>query len=59
MLLFAIQLAKLMLSPPELQTDAENEAYTMVTCIPKMLNVIISSIIVTLYFTDRLDLARV
>jgi hypothetical protein len=49
MALFAIQLARLVLAPPELQTDAENEAYTMITCIHQMLNVIISSVIVTLY----------
>jgi hypothetical protein len=59
MTLFVVQLARLVLAPPELQTDPENEAYNIITCIHQMINVIISSVIVALYLTDGLDLVRV
>jgi hypothetical protein len=58
MALFAVQLARLVLAPPQLDTDPENEAYTMLVVIHQMLNVMISSVIVTLYLTDNMDLAR-
>jgi hypothetical protein len=58
MALFDIQLARVVLAGSALQTDVETEAYTSFTVIHQMLNVNISSFIVTLYFTDNLDLAR-
>jgi hypothetical protein len=50
MALFAIQLARLVFAATRLGTDAENDIYKLVTSIHEMLNVVISSVIVTLYF---------
>ena len=58
MTLFAIQLARILLATLEPQTNATNDAYVLIAIIHPMLNVIISSVIVTVYFTDNVDLAR-
>ena len=63
MILFAVQLARLVLSAMvEFSTSpTENTvaAYNVTIGIHEMLNVIISSVIVTLCFSDDVDLARV
>ena len=61
MTLFAIQLARLVFSILGVQTGAESNlnALVLITSIHGMLNVITSSVIVTLYFTDNVDLVRV
>ena len=53
MALFAIQLARLVITATGLQTEAQNDVYTFIIGIHAMLNVVISSVIVTLYFTDN------
>ena len=47
MALFAIQLARVVFSAPQLDTDAEYYAYLFIAGIHEMVNVIISSVIVT------------
>jgi hypothetical protein len=54
MALFAIQLARLVIVATGLGKDAENDIYELIIGIHEMLNVVISSVIVTLYFTDIL-----
>ena len=58
MALFAIQLVQLVIRTTGLGTDAENDVYQLIISIYEMLNVVISSVIVTLYFTDNV-VARV
>ena len=53
MALFAIQLARLVVYAMELRIDAEYDIYTLIIGIHNMLNVVISSVIVTLYSTDN------
>ena len=58
MALFAIQLARLAIYATGLGTDAEYDVYELIAGIHEMLNVVISSVIVTLYSTDNV-VARV
>ena len=60
MALFAIQLARLVIAttPFRFRTDAEGVIFDLIISIHEMLNVVISSVIVTLYFTDNV-VARV
>jgi uncharacterized iron-regulated membrane protein len=53
MALFAIQLARLVIATTGQRTNAEEDIYPLVGGIYEMLNVVISSVIVTLYFTDN------
>ena len=53
MALFAIQLARVVIAFTGLGTDAEEDAYSLIISIHKMLIVFISSVIVTLYSTDN------
>ena len=60
MVLFAIQLARLVITATTLTTSPEIDAYNMISRIHQMINVTISSIIVIFYIlTDNVDLARV
>ena len=60
MALFAIQLARVVLSAIILNGNSGVEvAYNLILPIHEMLNVITSSVIATLCFTDNVDLARV
>jgi hypothetical protein len=59
MALFAIQLARLVIATTEERTNAECNIYLLIGCIHKMLNVVISSVTATLYFTDKNVAARV
>ena len=59
MALFVIQLVRLAISTQLPFTDAVSDAYTLIVVLYEMLNVIISSVIATLHFTDNVDLARV
>ena len=56
--LFAIQLVRLTIYATGLGTDAENDVYQLIVSIHQMVNVVISSVIVTLYSTDNM-VARV
>jgi hypothetical protein len=58
MALFAIQLARLVLVTLNFSTTAEIDTYQFIIGIHEMLNVSISLIIVTLYLTNDMDLAR-
>ena len=58
MALFAIQLARLVIGATGLVTDTEEDIYQLISCTHEMLNVVISSVIVTLYSTDNV-VARV
>jgi hypothetical protein len=58
MALFTIQLARLVIIASGTSTKAENDAFTLIVCIHEMVNVIISLVIVTLYFTDNVNLTR-
>jgi hypothetical protein len=58
MALFTIQLARLVTAATGLGTDAEEDIYELIVSIHEMLNVVISSIIITLYSTDNV-VARV
>ena len=51
--LFAVQLVQLAIRATWEKTHAENDAYSLITSIYEMLNVVISSFIVTLYLTDN------
>ena len=53
MALFAIQLARLVIAATGLGTAAEYDVYQLVIGMHEMLNVVISSVIVTLYSTDN------
>ena len=53
MALFAIQLARLVIYATGQGTDAEEDIYQFIVGMHEMLNVVISSVIVTLYFTDN------
>jgi hypothetical protein len=55
MTLFAIQLAQVVIRAkrPGLWTNAEEDIYQLIGGTLEMLNVVISSVIVTLYFTDN------
>ena len=53
MALFAIQLVRLVIGATGLGTDAENDVYQLIITIHEMLNVVISSVIITLYSTDN------
>jgi hypothetical protein len=53
MALFAIQLARLVIAATGVGTNAELEIYQLIASIHEMLNVVISSVIVTLYSTDN------
>jgi hypothetical protein len=59
MALFAIQLACLVIAATEERMDAECDIYLLIGCIHKMLNVVISSVTATLYFTDKNVATRV
>ena len=59
MALFVIQLVRLAISTQLPFTDEISDAYTLIVVLYQMLNVIISSVIATLHFTDNVDLARV
>ena len=59
MALFVIQLVRLAISTQLPFTDAVSDAYTLIVVLYEMINVIISSVIATLHFTDDVDLARV
>ena len=60
MALFAIQLARVVLGIITLNGNSETDvAYNFIIPIHEMLNVITSSVIATLCFTDNVDLARV
>ena len=58
MALFAIQLARLVIAATGLGTGTEVAVYQLIVGIHEMLNVVISSVIVALYFTDNVT-ARV
>jgi hypothetical protein len=58
MALFAIQLARLVFTLPELSTTAEVDTYSLIYGVHEMLNVIMRSIIFTLYLTNDMDLTR-
>ena len=56
MALFAIQLGRLVISAIVMQSNTEDAAYNafqLIASMHEMLNVVISSVIVTLYFTDN------
>jgi hypothetical protein len=53
MTLFAIQLARLVIAATGVGTHAEESSYDLIAAIHEMLNVVISSVIVTLYSTDN------
>ena len=53
MALFAIQLARLVVAATGLGTDRENAVYQLIIGTHEMLNVVISSVIVTLYSADN------
>ena len=53
MTLFAIQLARLVVAATGERTNAEGDIYQLIASIHEMLNVVISSVIVTLYSTDN------
>ena len=53
MALFAIQLARVAITATGLGTDAEDDIYQLIIGIHEMLNVVILSVIVTLYSTDN------
>jgi hypothetical protein len=53
MALFAIQLARLVIAVTGQRTNAEEDIYELIASIHEMLNVVISSFIVTLYSTDN------
>jgi hypothetical protein len=53
MALFAIQLARLVMVTTGLGTNAEQDIYQLILGIHEMLNVVISSVNVTLYSTDN------
>ena len=56
LVLFAIQLARLVISANVIQSNTEDAAYgalQLIASIHEMLNVVISSAIVILYFTDN------
>ena len=61
MVLFAVQLTRVIITTttPALVTDAAYYAYEFILAIHAMANVIISSAIVTLWFTDNVHLTRV
>jgi hypothetical protein len=59
MALFVIQLVRLAISTQLPFTHGVSDAYTLIVVLYQMLNVIISSVIATLHFTDNVDLARV
>jgi hypothetical protein len=56
--LFVIQLARLVMTSTKMETAAEIDVFAFIIVIHQMLNVIISSVIATLYSTDNVDLAR-
>jgi len=58
MALFAIQLTRLVLAFNPLPGNDANDAYQLMVPIHEMVNVIISSILVTLYLTNDMDLTR-
>jgi anaerobic C4-dicarboxylate transporter len=53
MALFAIQLARLVVAATGERTNAELDIYPLIAGIHEMLNVVISSVIATLYSTDN------
>ena len=53
MALFAIQLARLVVAATGETTNAEADIYQLIVGIHEMLNVVISSVVVTLYSTDN------
>jgi hypothetical protein len=59
MALFAIQLACLVIATTEERTNAKYNIYLLIGCIHKILNVVISSVTATLYFTDKNVAARI
>jgi hypothetical protein len=58
MALFVIQLVRVVIAAIGVVTDVENDIYQLIVAIHEMLNVVISSVIVTLYSTDNV-VARV
>ena len=58
MALFAIQVARLVIAATGLGTNAEADIDALIVGVHEMLNVVISSVIVDLYFTDNV-VARV
>jgi hypothetical protein len=58
MVLFSIQLARIVVST-SLGTTADFNVFGLIVGIHEMLNVIITSVIVTLYFTHKVGLTRV
>ena len=57
--LFAIQLARLVVTATAFRTAAENDAFLLIANIHQMFNVIITlAVVVPFYFIDNLDLAR-
>jgi hypothetical protein len=59
MALSAIQLAHLVIAATEERTNVECDIYLLIGCIHKMLNVVISSVTATLYFTNKNVATRV
>ena len=59
MALLAIQLARLVIVAPGVTTFAEEDVSLVMCSMHPMLNVIISSVIASLYFIDDVKLARV
>jgi hypothetical protein len=53
MALFAIQLARLVVAAAGLETDTNYDIYLLMVGIHEMLNVVITSVIITLYSTDN------
>jgi hypothetical protein len=53
MTLFAIQLVRLVIAATRDRTNVELDIYQLIASIHEMLNVVISSVIVTLYSTDN------
>jgi hypothetical protein len=53
MALFAIQLARLVVAATGQRTNTEEDIYQLIGSVHEMLNVVISSVIITLYFTDN------
>jgi hypothetical protein len=53
MTLFAIQLVRLVITATGPKTNAEQDIYNLIIGMHEMLNVVISSVIVTLYSTDN------
>lgn len=60
MALFTIQLARVMVSAsrPNGELDSKQTSLGIIASIHEVLNVIILSVIVTLYLTDNVDLVR-